>query len=194
MNTDIGMSHLLYVPVVHSSPEMGSAAASYKAAFIARFGEAKWQERNNEYNAIWQTIRRGVDAAIARRRSDRGRVKLYQDSLPVCGHEADLVTELAAQGSANHQLLLALMQSGATLVGTESPALLLEEYRLLQSPDHTDAQAAALLEQRDRFIADRIATTLGEDDLGILFIGALHRVAKYLPRQIAVEYLPIRAS
>jgi pheromone shutdown protein TraB len=61
----------------------------------------------------------------------------------------------------------------------------------LQAPGHTEAQASALLEQRDRFIARRIAETLGEHELGILFIGALHRVNLYLPQQIAVEYLPI---
>lgn len=187
-----GMAHLLYVPVVHSSAEMGSAAAGYKAAFIARFGEQKWQERCDEYNAIWRAIREGVDRAIERYGVTTQHVKLYQDSLPVCGHEAELVAQLAAQGSENHQLLSALMQRGAVLVGSESPELLLEEYRLLQAPDHTEAQAVALLERRDRFIADRIAETLGEHELGILFIGALHRVHHYLPKQIAVDYLPIK--
>jgi hypothetical protein len=185
------MAHLLYVPVVHGSAEMGSAASGYQAAFIARFGEQKWRERCDEYNAIWRAIQEGIDQRIQQRGVTLQHVRLYQDSLPVCGHEAALVTQLAEQGSENHKLLGVLMQRGAVLVGSESPELLLEEYRLLQAPGHTEAQASALLEQRDRFIAQRIAETLGERELGILFIGALHRVHLYLPRQIAVEYLPI---
>lgn len=182
------MARLIYVPVIHSSAEMGSSAAAYQAAFVARFGEQKWQERCAEYDAVWQAI----EAAIAALRLDLSNVKLYQDSLPVCGKEAVLMHELAAQGSRNHQLLKRLVAAGATLVGTESPALLLEEYRLLQSAGRTAEQAAALLEQRDRFIAGRIAETLGEGETGILFIGALHRVARYLPPRIDVEYLALR--
>jgi hypothetical protein len=87
------------------------------------------------------------------------------------------------------------MRGGATLVGTESPELLLEEYRLLQSPEErTEAIAADLLEARDRFIAGRIDTTLGDGEDGILFIGALHKVAKFLPQRIRVEYLAIRGQ
>src|SRR5271165_4905287 len=186
------MAHLLHVPVVHSSAEMGSAASGYKAAFIARFGEQKWRERSKEYTAIWHVIRDGIDRVIKRRGAALPQVKLYQDSLPVCGQEVALVEQLAAQGSENHKLLAELMQRGAILVGTESPKLLLDEYRLLQVPNHTEAQAATLLEQRDRFIAERIDVTLGEQELGILFMGALHQVHHYLPPRITVEHLPIR--
>ncbi len=182
------MARLIYVPVVHSNAEMGSAAASYRAAFVARFGEAKWQERSAEFAAIWQSI----EARIAALHLDFRKVKLYQDSLPVCGRELALTRELAEQGSQNHQLLETLIKRGATLVGTESPALLLEEYRLLQSSDRTAEDAARLLERRDRFIAERIDQTLGEDEIGLLFMGALHEVARFLPSRIQVEYLAPR--
>lgn len=123
-----------------------------------------------------------------------GHVKLYQDSLPVCGHEKELVRELAAQGSCNHQLLEGLVNEGATLVGTESPSLLLDEYKLLQSPERTEKQEAALLEARDRFIAGQIDATLTDDENGILFIGALHKVDKFLPQRIKVAYLAVRGQ
>lgn len=184
------MPRLIYVPVVHSTAEMGSAAPAYKAAFVARYGESKWAERSAEFDAVWRTI---ADA-IKRLGLDLKRVKLYQDSLPVCGRESELVRDLAAQGSRNHQLLESLMREGATLVGAESPALLLDEYRLLQSPERTEAQAAALLEARDRFIAGQINATLRDDEDGVLFIGALHKVAKFLPSRINVEYLAVRGQ
>lgn len=184
------MARLIYVPVVHSAAEMGSEAPGYKAAYIARYGEAKWAKRNAEFDAVW----RAIGAAIDQLGLDFRRVKLYQDSLPVCGREAELARDLAAQGSRNHQLLEDLMRRGATLVGAESPKLLLDEYKLLQSSARTKAQAAALLEARDRFIAERIEATLGDDEDGLLFIGALHHVAKFLPARIKVEYLSPRGK
>ena len=182
------MARLIYVPVMHSSAEMGSSAPAYKAAFIARFGEQKWRERCDEFAAIW----RAIEAAVGALYLDLRKVKLYQDSLPVCGKEAELTRELAAQGSQNHRLLQALMAGGASLVGTESPALLLEEYRLLQAGERSAEREAALLDQRDRFIAERIAATLGDDETGILFIGALHQVPRHLPARIRLEYLAVR--
>lgn len=182
------MARLIHVPVMHGSAEMGSSAAAYKAAFIARFGEQKWRERCDEFDAIWEAI----EAAIGALALDLHRVKLYQDSLPVCGKEAELTRELAAQGSQNHQLLEVLIAGGASLIGTESPALLLEEYRLLQSGERSAEREAALLDQRDRFIAERIAATLGGDETGILFIGALHQVPRHLPARVRVEHLAVR--
>lgn len=164
---------------------MGSAAEGYKAAFIARFGEEKWRARRLQMDAIW----RRIEASIARLGLEAEKMKLYQDSLPICGREEALVGELAAKGSRNHQLLLRLVRGGASLVGTESAALLNEEYRLMGSRD--SKAASALLERRDRFIAERIAATLGEEEVGLLFIGALHRVARFLPARIEVEYLQL---
>lgn len=182
------MPRLIYVPIMHGGADMGSAAAGYKAAFVARYGERQWHARGVEFDAVWQRI----EQAIAALQLDWSTVKLFQDSLPVCGNELALVRELAAQGSRNHRLLVALIGRGATLIGTESPALLLEEYRLLLAPDRTGGEAAALLERRDRFTAERVETSLGEADSGILFMGALHRVADYLSPHITVEFLAVR--
>jgi hypothetical protein len=184
------MAKLIYIPVMHSSAEMGSAAAAYKAAFVARFGEPKWQERCAEFDQIWD----GIAAAIDALHLDPARVKLYQDSLPVCGKEVALIRDLAALGSHNHRLLAALVDQGAALIGTESPGLLLEEYRLLQSAERAPAQAASLLLQRDQFIAERIDATLDEGETGLLFMGALHQVARLLPPRIQVKYLAVRAG
>lgn len=184
------MARLIYVPVVHSTAEMGSEAPAYKSAFIARYGEQKWRERVAEFDAIWAEIAKGIDALEL----DFTKVKLFQDSLPVCGQEEALVRELAAQGSRNHQLLERLVQRGAKLVGTELPTLLLEEYKLLQSPDRTEAREAELLKKRDRFIAKEIEAGLAEDEVGVLFIGALHRVTDFLSGRIKVDFLPIGRS
>ena len=93
------------------------------------------------------------------------------------------------------------MERGATLEGTEDPDLLRTEYELIMSTaaGATDAgrsdgaraaQLRDLLDQRDRFIARRIDATLTQQDIGILFLGALHRAVQELPGSIQVVSLP----
>jgi hypothetical protein len=184
----IGQAMLVYIPVLHSNAEMGSVAGAYKASFVARFGEQQWLRRCAEYAAIWDAITAGIDAL----QLDWATVKIYQDSLPVCGKEVELVRELAALGSHNHRLLVQLAERGAMLVGTEAPELLLDEYRLLQSPERAPEEAAALLRKRDRFIAQRIDATLDDGETGLLFMGALHQVERLVPPRIRVEHLDVR--
>jgi len=52
------------------------------------------------------------------------------------------------------------------------------------------AQFRDLLDQRDRFIAQRIDATLRGGEIGILFLGALHHAVEKLPNGIHVVSLP----
>ena len=47
--------------------------------------------------------------------------------------------------------------------------------------------AQDLLTRRDAFMAKRIGETLPPGATGILFVGALHDVARFLPEDISVE-------
>jgi hypothetical protein len=127
------------------------------------------------------------------------KVRLYQDGLPVCGREVEIVTELAKAGSRNHRLLLRLMDRGAAVMGTESGELLVQEYKLVkQILDAGDSQKAthlevrhkalsqALLKQRDKAIAERINSTLRAGETGLLFLGMLHAVGDWLAKDIRV--------
>jgi hypothetical protein len=143
---------------------------------------------------MWKQIE-GVAAGLE---ITAGAVLVYQDGLPVCGREREIVSELAGAGSRNHRLLLDLQARGATLMGTESPELLVEEYQLataafasgtaLKGDRRQQELRDSLLEKRDRFIARRINTTLGAGESGILFLGMLHQAAKYLDSGIDVVY------
>jgi hypothetical protein len=117
--------------------------------------------------------------------------------LPVCAHEARIVSDLAEAGSRNYKLLLHLERRGAILMGTESPQLLVEEYRMATTDLHSGGaggagrrqrQSAALLEKRDRYIADRINSTLQPGETGILFVGMLHAVQPYLEPDMKIVY------
>jgi hypothetical protein len=143
---------------------------------------------------FWNTL----ETRIAELRLDLARVRLYQDSLPICERERDIVKEVATKGSHNHRLLLRLMQQGATLTGTESPELLVEELqhhrkiKLLPTPEcplELRSAMQGLLDRRDQFIAERIAATLERGWTGLLFIGMHHAVERALPEDIEPQRL-----
>ena len=142
---------------------------------------------------MWQEIEQTVE----RLPIEAGKTRVYQDGLPVCPHEARIISELAKAGSRNYKLLLRMESHGAMLMGTEDPDLLVEEYQLavigLNSGGaggkrQRELRSAALLEKRDRFIAARIDDTLQPGETGILFLGMLHSVQPYLDRDINVVY------
>ncbi|MFQ5945664.1 MAG: hypothetical protein ACE5NC_05360 [Anaerolineae bacterium] len=193
------MRTLTYIPIVHSAADMGSEAERIRDAYVERHGKEAWEESREAIASAWEQIEKdilGLDL-------DFRKVRLYQDGLPVCGREQEIVREIARRGSPNYRLLLDLIAKGATLEGTEDPQLLLEEYRVLKTTAAALGQAEEreaairdyeeesrrLLEQRDRFIGRRIAETLKEGETGLLFIGALHRVDQTLPKDIAVRPL-----
>lgn len=186
---------LLQIPIVHTDADMGRLAEPFGQAAAARLGVSAWQRHLTEVQRLWDA----TEQAVLGLGLDYGALSLYQDGLPVCDREDALVDELAATGSRNHLLLQRLRGLGATLVGSESPELLVEEYALARqvleagpsTATQTDARralAADLLERRDRFIAQRIAATLAPGGTGLLFIGALHDVAPWLPADIGVNY------
>jgi len=148
--------------------------------------------------AVVEKMWEQIENAVASLPVTAGTVRVYQDGLPVCGHEQDIVSELAGAGSRNHRTLLKLQARGATLMGTESPELLVQEYQLATAGFASGVTVRmevrqkqlrdTLLEKRDRYIADRVNGTLGAGESGILFMGMLHAVAKYLDADINVVY------
>jgi len=189
---------LVYVPIIHSEVELGSKGASVRRSFIEALGDAAWQRREVMVEAMWQGLR---DTLMALPLPASG-TRLYQDSLPICGHEHEIVEDLANSGSRNHQLLRALMQRGAVLMGTENASLILAEYRRIQQLEQLSKQggsaaAARLLEQegqrllreRDTFIARRIDDTLRDGELAIVLLGMLHRVDEHLAGKLTIRHV-----
>jgi len=174
------MRRLIHIPIVHSSAELGSLAPSVQAHHAKVLGETAWHEREQAIEGLWKHIRERV---LALHLDDR-HTRIYQDGLPVCEFEEKIVREIAQAGSPNHQLILELIERGATLMGTEDPRLLMEEYEIQKGKLENRAasnQAGQeqmrtddLLAARDRFIARRIEDTLQEGETGLLFLGALH--------------------
>lgn len=187
---------LIYFPIVHTQADMGALKESVAAATIAKMGRAGLARKASVIDRVWTEI----EAAIATLDLPFDRVRLYQDGLPVCGREVEIVTDLAQSGSRNHQLLLRLMAQGASLMGTESGDLLVEEYqaakqsltvRRPRSAGVAASRRAAgdkLLKRRDQYIAQRINETLKPGETGILFLGMLHALEQYLHRDIKIIF------
>lgn len=176
------MRRVIVIPVIHNAADLGSLAESVRRHYLERLGPAVWNQREQAVARLWDNIRRSIDALDL----DYSRVRIYQDGLPVCGKEMQIVEELARAGSLNHELVVKLARRGAIVVGTEDPQLLIREYQLQRAemglpagskaPGPATNEAAELLAARDRFIAERIAASLQDGETGLLFLGAAHRV------------------
>jgi hypothetical protein len=189
---------LIYVPIIHSEADLGGIGEEVRRHFEAVLGAGAWTRRYASVEAMWDGLRTKILALPL----SWSCMRLYQDGLPVCGWERQIVSDLAAKGSRNHQLLAELMERGGTLMGTEDPALLVEEYRRIQrltlaakqdGPDpvaeELKREGEELLHQRDSFIAHRIDTTVRDGEAGVLFLGLIHRVDELLDGKFDVRHL-----
>jgi hypothetical protein len=188
---------LYYIPIIHSQADMGTLSESIRRTAQQKLGREKWREKVSTVDQLWDEIDRAIDAAAL----PPAKVRLYQDGLPVCSHVQEIVRDLVTKGSKNYQILQRLMEKGAVVMGTESPELLIKEYNLAKqafaapgerTDDRTDsarhAEKDTLLKQRDAYIAQRINSTLGAGETGVLFLGLLHSVEHLLDRDILVLY------
>ena len=189
------MRTLVIIPIIHTEQDMGSLLSEIKREYVSRYGLAQWDSHLNSIAEIWDGIRRMIldfDLPYAS-------VRLFQDGLPLCGKEAEIVRDVAARGSKNHQLLAELAGRGARLMGTEDPQLLLQEYQFLQGAlrdmqseegeQRWKQQSQRLLADRDQFIAARINDTLLPNEIGLLCLGMAHQIEPMLSSDILVRHL-----
>lgn len=192
------MRPLIYVPILHTESDLGSMAGEVRAKFVEAFGQESWARRASAIDAMWEAIR----ARLCSMALPWKRVRLYQDGLPICGHEANIVRQVAASGSRNHKLLLELMELGAELMGTEDPLLLVREYRRIGALAQAARERATparvrelelegdeLLRARDAFIANRIDSTVASNECGVVLLGLMHRVDELVEKAFNVHHL-----
>jgi hypothetical protein len=190
------MRRLIHIPIIHTSADLGSLSKFVQAHYAKVCGKASWNQREDVLKALWTDIEANLDAL----QLDIRKTRIYQDGLPLCGFEERIVRELAKAGSSNHQLILRLLDQGATLMGTEDARLLMKEYEMQKQRLTQKAGKNSMLEEqkkhmdrvlkaRDSFIAERIVDTLREGEVGLLFLGALHRLDTLKATDICVETL-----
>jgi hypothetical protein len=189
------MRTLIYVPVIHTSADLGSIAEDVAKRGITSLGEEIWAKHKKTVDGFWNAISEYFDSL------DVKGMKIYQDGMVGEGEMGQKIVEDAAKaGSKNYQLVLRLLEKGAVLVKTEDFKLVKKEYdrlcAIIQAKSITRKMIAfikyklvktILLNKRDVFIAERIDQTLKPDEQAILFIGAFHKIKKRIPKSIQVR-------
>ena len=197
LNSEADARILIYIPIIHTQADMGALSDQVRQAILHKLGKRGWNRKMNLIDTIWTKIEHVIESLPF----PYEKVRLYQDGLPICGREIEIVTELAKAGSRNHQLLLRLVGKGAMIMGTESSELLVEEYDLVKQiltakdilkaderESYHNTLRNCLLKRRDQFIADRINSTLQSGETGVLFLGMLHSLNNRLEKDIRVIY------
>lgn len=188
---------LIHFPIIHTQADMGALGDSIRRFKLHRLGMKELKRNLNQIDTMWTRIEHSLQNLVV----PHDTVRIYQDGLPFCGREPDIVEELANAGSRNHQILLRLKAIGATIMGTESAELLVEEYQLARQllasanagiaakvTARQEALGDSLLKRRDQFIAARINSTLLIRETGILFLGLFHSIEQWLDQDIEVVY------
>ena len=192
-----GERTLIYIPIIHTQVDMGALSESIQRLKVKKLGRKAWERNVNLVGKLWDQIEQALESLVL----PCERVRLYQDGLPVCGHESEIVAELAKAGSRNHRMLLRLGEKGATIMGTESSELLVEEYQLIKeafASEKSEVSAGgearrktlrdSLLKRRDQYMARRINDTLLPGETGLIFLGMLHSLGPWLDKNIRVVY------
>jgi hypothetical protein len=192
---------LIYVPILHAQEDAGHRTPLLTRNDRNEVVRRKIDQGPSAVDAMWE----GIAAKVAGLHLPWDRVRIYQDGLPVCGNELEVVTRLAANGCRSSRYILQLLEQGAAIAGTEDMELLIREYDLLnqllmkrsgvgQQEANAVYQASSrrLLVVRDQFIFNRIVGTLQPGELPLVFMGVMHRLDKMLEQEYSVSYVIYR--
>jgi hypothetical protein len=194
----LSMRRLVYVPIIHSEPELGTLGQSIEEWAKVVAGESNWQRHKEVVRRYWQEI-----ADYWEGQNIAG-LKIFQDGLPADGEVGEfIVKSLADKGSVNHKIIAHLLERGATLIQTEDPEVVKKEYLLAKELTKRTAflgslwaifryrrQKDRLLKARDTYIIKRINESLEAGETGVCFLGAEHQILPNLPRDI--EVIPLK--
>lgn len=92
------MRTLIVIPIIHTEQDMGSLLEQTKQAYVSRYGHQKWIDHLKSIDEVWTGIRQMITALELPYSS----VRLYQDGLPVCGREEDIVKDVV-EAMASHR-------------------------------------------------------------------------------------------
>ena len=176
-------SHLIIIPIAHTPADSGSLGDKISSGKLYQARALQfWAEVSYYLDTLPLDLFPGL--------------QVYQDSL-IDGPEEIVDKFVEDTQTPNFEILRRLRGRGATIIGTESGGLLMEEVQGLRAiadcQDEVSRDAARLayykkslwlLDERDRYIAGRITETLPRGETGLLFIGSEHDVESHLGKEI----------
>jgi len=188
------LRRLIYIPIIHTDPDLGKLVEGIEERAKAVVGGSNWQKHKEVVRLYWQEI-----ANYWEGKNVPG-LKIFQDGMPIGGTVGEtIVKSLANEGSINYQIIEQLMEKGAELMKTEDPELLKEEYFLTRELIKRKSFLSSLLtlfryrwrkdkllKGRDTYIVKSINEGLEEGETGVCFLGAYHQILPNLPKDIEV--------
>lgn len=193
------MRRLIYVPIIHTSADLGSIAAALEKRGLLEFGQKDWESHKATVAKFWETLSSYFETLEATG------LKIYQDGMVADEEVGRKIAEDGQKlGSENYQIILRLLEKGARLVKTEDFVVVKRErdhivnilkmkgIKKLVAIIKYKVDKRRLLAERDTFIARVINESLGEGETGILFLGAYHDVLPMLAKDISVKVLKER--
>jgi len=183
------------IPIIHMSADLGTLAPAMDRRGIVELGKDFWLRHKETVTRFWDSIAEFLNSLEVKGS------KIYQDGLIADGEMGiRIVEEGVKEGSKNYEIISGLLKRGASLVKTEDLSLVKKEYdslsKIVRSKSSGGKMISSLrykllqgklLKERDDFIAKRIDETLGDGEVGILFIGAYHDVIPKLPQDIEIR-------
>src|SRR3990167_4685059 len=119
---------LIYVPVIHTSADLGSLAGDISKRGIFDLGEDFWRKHQKTVEDFWDVISNYFDSI------DVSGMKIYQDGMIAEGEVGEkIVEEGRIDGSKNYELVFKFLKKGAILVRTENFNLVKKEYDRLRA-------------------------------------------------------------
>lgn len=190
------MRTLYYVPILLHAPEEFGSLAKPLLEIAKRIrgpdAEKIYRERACQY---WLEVIRRLDESGLNAPEKCRKMHIYVDGLPQAEdkHVQKVVEQLIELKLPQYLIIQKLLGKGAIIHGTESLQLLLEEHEMwtktAQGITPNPKRKAELLQERDEFIAKRINETLPEDGIGILFMGAAHKVDNELKKFFDIKVI-----
>lgn len=188
------MRKLYYVPIIHTSADLGVIGGEAARRGVERLGEDVWTKHVETVSGFWQALEDYFSAF------DAAGVRIYQDGMMTDGEMGErIVREGAEKGSKNFTIILGLLKKGAVLMKTEDLGLLRKEYtRLLEISKAARPVRkllsylkyrlikGRLLKKRDAYIAGMVNDTMKDRETGVLFVGAYHGVRPSLAGDMQV--------
>jgi len=212
----LGPIHKLKLDALQS--KMGESPSKYQRIFDGIKSQA--DELDRIYNLNWDHIKQKIDSYSLR---DYRNTRIYQDSFPEIDGSAGMTTNVLERiyniapvywaelerkkdlGSRNAETIEFLLEKGAIFEGSENKKELqtnhiyfmdlmpiLKKIPLIKKKVGKFSEMIA--RERDKPIARKIDQTLKEEELGIVFMGSIHKVTAYLPEDIEIDYVPIFAE
>lgn len=193
------MRILYYVPILHNPADFGNISDKVQKKGKEMVGEEGWKRHLETINGFWNSIK-------SFEFDNTKKLKIFQDSFCAEPNQAErIVQELAEKGSRNYQVIKGLMEKGAVLLKTEDIVLVKKEADLVKNLINSKnifskiinylkykLEKGLLLRNRDEFISKTINNVLGEDETGLLFLGAFHNVLPLLEKDTKVIQLKKR--